>query len=84
MRMEINGENSCTGNSCHTYIRYFFIKDRVDREDLRIMYCPTRIILADYFTKPLQGGLFHMFKEIVMGRASLYKLIEDMVSYSRK
>ena len=84
MKTNKNGRNSCTVNSRHIDIRYFFIKDRVDKEDLRIMYCPTRIILADYFTKPLQGGLFHMFKEIVMGRASLYKLIEDMVSYSRK
>ena len=84
MKMNKNGRNSCTVNSRHIDIRHFFIKDRVDKEDLRIMYCPTRIILADYFTKPLQGGLFHMFKEIVMGRSSLYKLIEDMVSYSRK
>ena len=31
------------------------------------MYCPTDIMLADYFTKPLQGNLFKFYKEIVMG-----------------
>ena len=29
-----NGRNSCTGNSRHVAVRYFFLKDRVDvRED---------------------------------------------------
>ena len=29
IKMEKNGRNSCTGNSRHIDIRYFFIKDRV-------------------------------------------------------
>ena len=24
-------------------------------------------MLADYFTKPFQGRLFHMFREVIMG-----------------
>ena len=28
IRMEKNGRNSCTGNSRHVDIRYFFVKDR--------------------------------------------------------
>ena len=31
IRMEKNGRNSCTGNSRHVHIRYFFVKDRVDK-----------------------------------------------------
>ena len=31
------------------------------------MYCPNGQMLADYFTKPLQGKLFHMFREVIMG-----------------
>ena len=67
MKMEKNGRNSCTGNSRHINIRYFFIKDQVDAKKLEIMYCPTGQMLADYFTKPLQGKLFHMFREVIMG-----------------
>ena len=31
MKMEINGRHSCTGNSRHIDIRYFFTKDKVDK-----------------------------------------------------
>ena len=41
-------------------------------------------MLAVYFTKPLQGELFHKFQDILMGRVSLYILLEDIVSYSIK
>ena len=33
MRMERNRRNSCTGNSRHILIRYFFVKDRLDKEE---------------------------------------------------
>ena len=36
INMENNGINSCTGNSRHISIRYFFVKDRVDKEDFSI------------------------------------------------
>ena len=67
IRMENNGRNSCTGNSRHINIRYFFVKDRIDKGELVIQYCPTLDMLADYFTKPLQGKLFHKFREVIMG-----------------
>ena len=67
IRMENNGRNSCTGNSRHINIRYYFVKDRVDKGELVIQYCPTLDMLADYFTKPLQGSLFRKFREIIMG-----------------
>ena len=45
-----NGRNSCTGNSRHIHIRYFFVKDRVDKKEVKIEYCPSLNILADFFT----------------------------------
>ena len=33
------------------------------------MYCPTGKMLADFFTKPLQGKLFKYLRNIVMGLA---------------
>ena len=67
IRIEKNGRNSCTGNSRHIHIRYMFTKDRVDKGEFEIEYCPTESMLADYFTKPLQGSLFNRFREIIMG-----------------
>ena len=41
-------------------------------------------MLADYFTIPLQGALFHKFREIIMGRVSPFTLKEDTFSYTIK
>ena len=55
IRIFKNERNSCTGNSRHIH---FFVKDHIDKEEIRVEYCPTSIMLADFFTKPLQGTLF--------------------------
>ena len=62
-----NGRNSCTGNSRHVVVRYFFVKDRVDKGEVRVEYLPTGLMLADFYTKPLQGRQFEFFKQNVMG-----------------
>ena len=67
IRMLKNGRNSCTGNSRHINIRYFFVKDRVDKGEVRVEYCPTLQMLGDFFTKPLQGALYIKFRDVIMG-----------------
>ena len=76
IRMERNGRNSCTGNSRHIDIRYFFTKDRYQKGEIDIDYCPTYRMLADYFTKPLQGALFNRFWKVIMGHEHINKLKE--------
>ena len=61
IKMEKNGRSSCMGNSRHISIRYFFVKDRIDKKEFRLEYCPTGDMIVDYFTKPLQGALFNKF-----------------------
>ena len=36
---------------------YFCIKDIWQQEDIELLHCPTEQIIANYFIKPLQGGL---------------------------
>ena len=76
IRMEKNKRNSCAGNSRHVDIRYFFVKDRVDKGEVTIEYCPTTEMLADYFTKPLQGGLSKRMQAVIMGWTDIYTLRE--------
>ena len=66
IKMEKNSRNSCTGNSRQISIRYVLVKDCVDREDFSIEYCNTSAMLADFFTKPLQGSLFLRLREVIM------------------
>jgi hypothetical protein len=50
----------------HVHIRYFFVKDRVASGEVCIKYMPTKLMLADILTKPLQGDLFRaMRKELL-------------------
>jgi hypothetical protein len=58
---------STSNNTRHINIRYFFIKDRVDREELKIEYLPTEDMIADFFTKPLQGDLFKKLRDKILG-----------------
>ena len=46
--MDKNGRNSCTGHSRHIHIRYFFVKDRIDKGEIRVEYFPTHLMLADF------------------------------------
>ena len=67
IKMEVNGRNSCTGNSRHIDIRFFFVHDRIKDGKLNVVFCPTGKMLADFFTKPLQGKIFKEFRSDIMG-----------------
>ena len=85
IRMARNGRNSCTGNSRHIDIRYFFTKDRYDKGEFDIDHCPTYMMLADYFTKPLQGSLFKRYWKVIMGHEHIDTLKEnESTSFEKK
>ena len=64
-----NGRASSSKRTRHFDIRYFFVKDRIDKKELQIQYCPTEDMLADFFTKPLQGKLFYKLRNYIMNMA---------------
>jgi hypothetical protein len=66
-KIEKNGSKSCSKRSRHIDMRYVFIIDRLESEKIDVIFCPTEHMVADFFTKPLQGKLFHYLKAIVMG-----------------
>lgn len=67
MKLERHGRASAGQKSRHINIRFYFIKDRIDTGEIDLIHCPTAIMVADYFTKPLQGSLFRKFRDIIMG-----------------
>ena len=72
--MEKNGQNSCTGNSRHIHIRYFFVKDIIDKGEMKVENCPTHLMLADFFTKPLMGELLRKLRDVIMRYTSTFDL----------
>ena len=69
--LETNGRGSSGKRTRHINVRYFFIADRVKSKEVRIEYCPTGIMLADYFTKPQQGLLFRQMRDMIMGNTEI-------------
>ena len=55
MLLEQNRRQSSTKRSKHMDIRYFYVGDNIQNKTLSLQHCPTKEMLADYFTKPLQG-----------------------------
>ena len=64
--LERNGRASSSKRTRHINIRYFFVTDCVANGEIKIEYCPTKEMLADYFTKPLQGIQFKTFRDQIM------------------
>eukprot|EP00934_Nitzschia_sp_Nitz4_P000074 Nitzschia sp. Nitz4//scaffold495_size4786//1166//4435//NITZ4_009233-RA/size4786-processed-gene-0.0-mRNA-1//-1//CDS//3329553072//74//frame0 len=69
MLLEKNGRSSSTKRTKHMDVRYFYIKDMVDDGEVKIKHCPTDAMLADYFTKPLQGKPFYKLRDKIMNIA---------------
>jgi hypothetical protein len=67
IKLEKNGRQSSSKRTRHLNIRHFFIKDRVDTGELNIRHCGTNDMIADYFTKPLQGEKFRNFRDLILG-----------------
>jgi hypothetical protein len=61
--LEKNGRASSSKHTRHINIRYFFLTDRIANKELSVEYCPTGDMMADFYTKPLQGVPFRKFRD---------------------
>ena len=55
-------------------MKYFLIKDKVDREEITIEHCPTEQMWTDINTKPKQGAVIWAFRGHVMGIPADYNV----------
>ena len=79
MLLEKNGCGSSSKWTRHINIRYFFVVDRIANGEVKVEYCPTGDMLADFFTKPLQGCTFQKFRNQIMNLKGDYgsKVTQD-------
>ena len=59
--------NPASEKTRHINIRYFFIKDRIEKGELKVEYMCTNDITADLLTKPLQEGQFLRLRDVMLG-----------------
>ena len=76
MKLKENGKFSSGKRTRHINMRYFFIADQTEKKHVRVKYCPTDELMADFMSKPLQGAKFLKFKHLIMnlsGKPDLFK-----------
>ena len=66
IKLETKGHKSIGQRSRHINMKYFFIKDQVDKKNVTIVYRPTDEMDGDYQSKPLQGIKFQKFRNNIM------------------
>jgi hypothetical protein len=64
--LEKNGCALSSKCTCHINIRYFFVANRVESNEVSIQYCHTGEIIANFFAKPLQGVDFQKFRNFII------------------
>ena len=78
IQLEKNGRESAGKRSRHIDIRYFFIKDCIEKEKITVKFCPTDDMVADFFTKPLQGAKFTNFRKSIMNLREELGIIKEL------
>jgi hypothetical protein len=65
--LETNGRASSSKRTKHIKVKYYLIKDKVDRGEITNEHCPTEQMWTDINTKPKKGAVFWAFRGHVMG-----------------
>jgi hypothetical protein len=54
----------------HIHVRYFYVRDRVQRNEIELAYVPTNDMIADCLTKNLDSTKVKNFRSTIMGTPS--------------
>jgi hypothetical protein len=60
------------------------MQDRLESEGISVVYCPTDEMLANFFTKPLQGSLFGKFRAVLLGCCHVNTLTQSPLPPSKE
>jgi hypothetical protein len=61
-----NGRLSSGKRTKHLDVRYFYLKDLIDRGMIKLSHCVSDSMIADYFTKPTQGKRFLALRNLIL------------------
>ena len=74
IQLIVNGRLSSSKRTRHIGIRFHFIEDRVDKDEIEVIFCPTERMFADFVTKPLLGYAFIRMRDVMTGISDLSSL----------
>ena len=58
--LETKGKPASSKRIQHVKVKYLFIKDKIDSDEINVKYCTTHEMSADLLTKLLQGNKLHL------------------------
>ena len=67
IQMERHEKKSSSRRTRHFDVRFLNVKDKLQLNNITVVYCPTEKMVADFFTKPLQGAQFRLLRRVIMG-----------------
>ena len=67
IRLVKGGRRVCGPRTRSIQIRYFYAHERVEDGTIVMMFYPTKEMVSDYLSKPLQGSLFRTHRNTLMG-----------------
>ncbi len=82
--IEQNGKASSGKRTRHINIQYIFIADRVNMKEISIGWCPTKKMVSDFMTRPLQGSHLRNLRDYIMGRVHSTNPKHDVISFGKK
>ena len=66
IKLAENGKQSSGKRTRHFDIKYFYVTDLINRNEVSIEYCSSNAMLADFHTKPLIGEKFKLMRDKIM------------------
>ena len=69
-KLEENGKESSGKRTKRFNVKYFYVTDLIKKNELKIVYCLSDIMIADNMTKLLVGSKFNTFKKAIMNTDS--------------
>ena len=62
-----NAGRSTSDRTRHINIRYYFVSQYLKDGTMNLQHCPATEMIADLFTKPLQGSDFIRLRDLILG-----------------
>lgn len=53
--------------SNHINVYYLFVVDKIKKKEVKLVFCPTKKILANYQSKQVHGRLFYDHRNTILG-----------------
>lgn len=67
MKMIQNGTSTALRTK-HINVKYFHLKEIIEKGEIKLQYLQTQLMTADLLTKPIQGNLFNRLKDALLNR----------------